>query len=237
MRHRSERVEIQLLEDIANILLGIDDSLRRLVALFNLPYQSTTATLSKENDMPIEVGATEVVTLTFQDAAGEATTPPTGDGSGIVVTIASDNEAVATVGATTASADTAVATATGVAEGSFNYTATVANTSGAPLLDNDGATVFVQPTPLAETVTAPPHPRPRRLCSLYERPADDPGPAEHDMGPARPEPAGRVQGAGGGDPWGLDIGRDEHGRALPQAHLRLKPDPSKALGIGESHAW
>ena len=106
--------------------------------------------------MALTVGSTETVTLTFEDADGNAVAPPAGDGSGLVVTISSDNTAVATVGATTASGDTATAEATGVSVGSFNYTATVANASGADLVDDDGTTAFVQPSPLAETVQAAP---------------------------------------------------------------------------------
>ena len=49
--------------------------------------------------------------LTFTDASGNPIAPPTGDGSGIVVTFASDNPAV-TVGTATGSGDEATATIT-----------------------------------------------------------------------------------------------------------------------------
>jgi hypothetical protein len=41
-----------------------------------------------------------------------------------------------------------------VADGTFNLSATVANASGAPLVDNDGATAFVQPSAVAVTLAA-----------------------------------------------------------------------------------
>jgi hypothetical protein len=97
--------------------------------------------------------------LGFEDDKGDATGPPPGDGSGLVVTFASDNSAVATVGTAATSTDAAGNTTyetpiVPVAEGSFNLSATVANTSGAALTDADGTTAFVQPSPLAVTVTA-----------------------------------------------------------------------------------
>ena len=109
--------------------------------------------------MPLEVGGTTTATLTFEDASGNPATPPTGDGSGLEVVFSSDNTAVATVGAATASGDTATATVTGVSAGTYNLSAVVSNTSGAALLDDDGTTAFVQPSPVSETVTAPPPPQ------------------------------------------------------------------------------
>jgi hypothetical protein len=150
------KAELQLLQDILVTLESIDAQMARLVA--TLVPHAVTANLTG-GDMPLEVGATETVTLTFTDAAGAAAAPPKGDGTGIVVTIETDNVNIASVGATTASGDTAVATATGVAVGDFNYTATVANTSGAALVDDDGTTAFVQPSPLADSVVAPPPPQ------------------------------------------------------------------------------
>jgi hypothetical protein len=96
--------------------------------------------------------ATEAI-LTFTESDDKtAGPPPTGDGSGIVVTFSSDNPAV-TIGAATASGDTATAPITGSA--AFNLSAVVANTSGAPLLDNDGKTPFVQPSPVAVAASTP----------------------------------------------------------------------------------
>jgi hypothetical protein len=92
--------------------------------------------------------------LTFTDPTGAPIAPPTGDGSGVVVTFLSDNPAV-TIGSATASGNTATAPITGTA--AFNLSATVANVSGAPLLDNDGVTAFVQPSPFAVAgATTPP---------------------------------------------------------------------------------
>jgi len=138
---REERKEIRLLEEIL-------DQLTEIVALLTTT-QSTTAVLTIE-----ELGDTmTVAVLTFTDAAGAPIAPPTGDGSGLDVTFASDNAAV-TVGKASASGDTATAPITGTE--AFNLSATVANVSGAPLLDNDGTTPFVQPSPIAVAATTPP---------------------------------------------------------------------------------
>ena len=90
---------------------------------------------------------------TFTDATGAPITPPTGDGSGLVITFASDNPAV-TIGSATGSGNTATAPISGT--DAFNLSATVANVSGAPLLDNDGVTAFVQPSPIAVAASSPP---------------------------------------------------------------------------------
>jgi hypothetical protein len=142
-------VQIAWLEDIDHLLTLILQLLK--------PPSATTAVLSIEGaSMPLTVGGTETVTLTFVDATGAPAAPPTGDGSGLVVTIDSDNGAVATVGPVTSSGDTATATSTGVSAGSYNLIGNVANTSGAALVDDDGTTAFVQPAALADSVTAPP---------------------------------------------------------------------------------
>ena len=60
--------------------------------------------------IPVDAGATEAV-LTFVDANGDAIAPPTGDGSGLVVTFASDNPEV-TLGTASGSGDTATASIT-----------------------------------------------------------------------------------------------------------------------------
>lgn len=93
--------------------------------------------------------ATEAV-LTFVDSAGDPASPPIGDGSGIVVTFSSDNPNV-TVGTATGSGDTATATITGTE--AFNLSATVANSSGAALMDDDGTTAFIQPPSIAVSGT------------------------------------------------------------------------------------
>ena len=90
--------------------------------------------------------------LTFTDPSGESIAPPTGDGSGITVAFASDNPAV-TFGTYAGTADTVSAPIVGTE--AFNLSATVANTSGAPLLDNDGVTPFVQPSSIAVAATTP----------------------------------------------------------------------------------
>lgn len=95
----------------------------------------------------------------FDDDHGDIAAPPAGDGSGLVVTLASDNSAVATVGATTQGTDANgnveyTAPLTFGTDGTFNASATVANTSGADLLDDDGTTAFVQPASVAVSVAA-----------------------------------------------------------------------------------
>lgn len=102
---------------------------------------------------------TGALVLSFEDDHGDAVSPPPGDGSGLVVTITSDNPAVCTVGAAAPSVDAAgnvtyAAPAAPVAEGSFNAGAVVANQSGAELFDADGTTVFVQPSSIAVPVSA-----------------------------------------------------------------------------------
>ena len=90
--------------------------------------------------------------LTFTDPSGESSAPPTGDGSGITVAFASDNPAV-TFGTYAGTADTVSAPIVGTE--AFNLSATVTNTSGAPLLDNNGVTPFVQPSSIAVAATTP----------------------------------------------------------------------------------
>lgn len=151
MRH----AEHEILEKVLEVLEAVVELLERIEA--KLSPQATTATIGVT--MPLEVGGTTTATLTFQDANGNPATPPKGDGSGLDVAFTSDNEAVATVGPATASGDTATATVTGVSAGSYNLSAVVSNTSGVALVDDDGTTPFVQPTAVAESVTAPPPPQ------------------------------------------------------------------------------
>lgn len=147
------REQIRLLKEIHDLLCSIAYRAKQIVALLS-PF-ATTAELG--GTMSIQSGGTTPVTLTFVDASGATQSPPTGDGSGLEVTISTDN-AVVTVDTPTASGDTYVATATAgdvTTDTPFNYTAVVANTSGAALLDNDGVTAFVQPVALASSVLAP----------------------------------------------------------------------------------
>lgn len=99
------------------------------------------------------------IVLSFEDDKNDPTGPPPGDGSGLVVTFSSDTPTVATVGTAVAGTSAAglgtyEAPVTPVAEGSFNASAVVANTSGAALTDADGTTPFVQPTAIAVPVSA-----------------------------------------------------------------------------------
>jgi hypothetical protein len=141
---REGREEVRLLKEIRDLLL-------RVVALL-APAQATSAVLSTEGGPNMATTAT----LSFVDGTTTPPTPespPTGDGSGLVVAFSSDNPAV-TVGAATASGDTATAPITGTE--AFNLSAVVSNTSGAPLLDNDGVTAFVQPSPIPVAASTPP---------------------------------------------------------------------------------
>ena len=139
-------------------LLDIACTLHELVPV-PTPPSAVTAVLTVQAQ-----GATmATATLNFVGPTGESEPAPTGDGSGLVVTFTSDG--TATPGASTQGTD---------ASGNVNYTAdvavvddcsvsnitaTVANTSGAPLLDNDGVTDFVQPPAFAFTAPAAPAPQ------------------------------------------------------------------------------
>lgn len=129
-------------------------ALLEIIAAELLPPFAVSATIG--GLMSLTVGGTTTATLTFVDANGESVAPPTGDGSGLTVTFQSSDTTVATVGPATLSGDTFTAEVTGVVEGSYTLPGAVENTSGAPLLDNDGTTPFVQPPPGAGTVGAAP---------------------------------------------------------------------------------
>jgi hypothetical protein len=139
--------EKRVLREIRDELHGIRDELHSIVA-FLYRDQSTTAVLTTSGD---NLMATTAV-LTFTDATGTPSAPPTGDGSGITVSFYSDNPAV-TIGVAVAATDSASAPITGT--DAFNLSAVVGNSSGAPLLDNDGVTDFVQPSPIAVAASTP----------------------------------------------------------------------------------
>lgn len=99
--------------------------------------------------------------LGFVDDHNDPTGPPAGDGSGIVVTFSSDNDAVATAGASVAGTDAAGngtfdGPLTPVALGTCNIGVTIANASGTPLTLADGVTAFPDIAPAALTVVAGP---------------------------------------------------------------------------------
>jgi hypothetical protein len=149
--------EDPILREIHELVSEILSVARFLVALLS-PTGATTARLSTERP----IMATTAV-LTFVDATGTPISPPTGDGSGLVVTFESDNPTV-TIGTATGSGNEATATITGT--DAFNLSATVANTSGAPLLDNDGVTPFVQPSPIAVAASTPPPPPDQAITAV-----------------------------------------------------------------------
>ena len=145
-RHEFELLALALLENI-------NDNLVRLIEA--LIPQSVTATLTLEDEMPLTVGGTTTATLTFVDASGATATAPKGDGSGLVVAFTSSAPDIATVDAATLNSDgTYTATVTGVAVGSYSLGASVANSSGVALVDDDGTTAFVQPAEVGGEVTA-----------------------------------------------------------------------------------
>ena len=95
------------------------------------------------------VGSTATAAISFEDASGDPTAAPAGNGSGIATTFSSDNEAVDTV-------DPSSGLVTRLALGSANISANVTNGDGSPLLEDDGVTPFNQPAPVADDVTAGP---------------------------------------------------------------------------------
>lgn len=111
----------------------------------------TPSTTSQgDSTMALTVDAAGVAKFQFDDDKGDIVAPPQGDGSGIVVAFASDNpEVVSGFGATSVGVDADgnveyTASPTVVADGTYNLSASVANTSGTPLVDDDGETAFVQ---------------------------------------------------------------------------------------------
>jgi hypothetical protein len=142
--------EHEILEKVLEVLERVVDLLERIEIRLT---QSTTAKLS--------TGGTDMATtatLTFQDASGNPAAPPKGDGSGLAVVFSSDNPNV-TLSTATSSGDTATATATITGTDAFNLSAVVSNTSGADLVDDDGTTAFVQPSPVAVAASTPPVPQ------------------------------------------------------------------------------
>jgi len=126
--------------------------------------QTTTAVITVQTKGAPAMGLTVDdktgnIVLGFTDDKGDPTGPPPGDGSGLVVTITGDNDAVCALGTVVSGTDVAgnatyEAPAVPATEGSFNASAAVANTSGAPLTDADGTTPFVQPGTIAVPVSA-----------------------------------------------------------------------------------
>ena len=107
-------------------------------------------TLDGEDMSSGPVGSTATASIAFEDASGDPTSAPAGNGSGpILVTFSSDNEAVDTV-------DPSSGLVTRLALGSANISANVTNGDGSPLLEDDGVTPFNQPAPVADDVTAGP---------------------------------------------------------------------------------
>lgn len=132
--------------------------------------QAVTGRVSVVASTPKREGAPPMAQLTvdsagnakyqFDDDHGDVVGAPRGDGSGIVVTFASDDPSVASLanpvgvaGTDDAGLPEYLAPLTFGVDGSFNLSADVSNASGAPLVDDDGSTPFVQgdavPVPVA----------------------------------------------------------------------------------------
>lgn len=113
-----------------------------------LIIKSTTGGTNMPGTITVDT-TNETATVAFVDDKGDtdAAAP-----AGVVVSFASDNEAVATiaVGAT----NPLVGDITPVAEGTANISATLANADGTPVLEADGVTPFPTPAPVAVTVGA-----------------------------------------------------------------------------------
>src|SRR5580704_17068022 len=131
MSRRGEREEIEILENIEAIAVGqsillesINANVAGLVAAL-APF-ATTATLSIQGDP-----AMPNLTATFVDSTGAEAAPPKGDGSGLVVTGASDGTTTVGAFALGTDPDTVVAPLTVVDDGTVsNLPVTVANVSG-----------------------------------------------------------------------------------------------------------
>jgi hypothetical protein len=161
-----ERDRLEVEREERHLLKRIDRTLHTFLQDWlgtNNPYahQAVTGRLSQgETPMSLTVDAAGNAHFQFEDDKGDIAAAPTGDGSGITVTFASDNPAVVSAYAAATEAPDAngnpeyTAAPTVVADGTFNLSAAVANTSGAPLLDDDGVTPFTQPAPVAVTLTA-----------------------------------------------------------------------------------
>ncbi len=107
----------------------------------------------------LTVDSTGNAKFQFADDHGDIVGAPAGDGSGIVVTFVSDDEAVASLanpvgvaGTDAAGLPEYLAPLTFGVDGTFNLSAVVSNTSGAPLVDDDGTTPFVQSAAVAVPV-------------------------------------------------------------------------------------
>ena len=161
----------ELLEDlVANttievaLLTKINETLTAIFTLLSTQNQTTATravlTVRGGHNMALTVDTTTGnAVLGFEDDHNDVTGPPAGDGSGLVVTFTSDNPAVATVGSAVAGVDAEgngnfSAPISPLTMGEFNLSAEVANVSGAPLVDADGVTPFIQPTAVAVPVSA-----------------------------------------------------------------------------------
>jgi hypothetical protein len=148
MAWHSEKQILEALVDLAERQVR----LLEIIAAELLPPFAVSATIG--DLMPLTVGGTTTATLTFNAADGSVVAPPKGDGSGLTVTWNSSDVTIASVGPAVLAGETYTTEVTGVAAGSYSLNAAVENTSGAPLLDDDGSTPFVQPASASGTVGA-----------------------------------------------------------------------------------
>ena len=133
------------------------------------PRQAVSGRVTVEAASPDQQGEPPMPQLTvdsagnakfqFDDDHDDIVGPPQGDGSGIVVTFSSDNPSVASLANPVGVAGTDanglpqfLAPLTFGVDGTFNLSAEVTNESGAPLVDDDGTTAFVQAPAVAVPV-------------------------------------------------------------------------------------
>jgi hypothetical protein len=132
--------------EVIDLLRDIRRLLRRLVAEFGARFAVTAETEFRGDQMG-------TLTTIFTDVDGVVTAPPTGDGTGLVVTYSASDPAV-TIGPATLSGNTYTADVTRADELSFTVATSIANTSGVTLTANDGST-FTQPAIITVPASTP----------------------------------------------------------------------------------
>lgn len=138
-------------EELEEIERLVKDTYAYVRAIWRFLTQARTATLDFQEGDPMGTA-----TATFVDSTGAVQAPPKGDGSGLTVTFSATDPAVITFSPGVVSGNTATATGTRATDAAFTMNAVVANTSGTPLLDDDGVTPFVQPAPIDVPAVTPP---------------------------------------------------------------------------------
>lgn len=152
----------QIALGVASIDVNLATFLQDWLAANATPSGPVSGSLTIQGEtMGLTVDTTpgsESLGFQFDDDHGNATSAPTGDGSGVVVVLASGDSTQATVGDVVVGADaagnptyTAPITVVTTVPGSVAFTASPGNTSGAPLTEDDGVTPF----PAVDALTVP----------------------------------------------------------------------------------